>query len=1137
MTFRDAYNQLNSAQKRAVDTIEGPLLVIAGPGTGKTQLLSARVANILERTDTPAQNILCLTFTESGGANMRERLTRFIGQGAFDVNIGTYHAFGSDLITRYPEYFWETRLQSPIDDLSKRQVLLVITEAMSFKNPLRQARHHIGDLMSTLSEVKRALLTSDDLRALATQNLDFITAANRSLATIFADFSKMPSSYAVAAPYFEQTLIELTPLIPTTVIAKQFEPLAALCLTELKTALEDAADIGKTKPLTAWKNTWLAKNADNQFILAGELENRRITSLADALEAYQAALEAQGLYDFDDMILRSITALETHADLRYSLQERYLYILLDEFQDTNAAQLRLIQLLSNNPVNEGRPNILAVGDDDQAIYAFQGAQYSNMVEFYDMFKDTAVINLTENYRSHADILETASNIAMQIEERLEDRFEGMTKVLTAANTGIENSHVERREFQSEIAERAWIASEIKRLIDTGVAPSEIAILSPKHKQLESFVPYLNSHNVPVRYEKRENILDALIVRQLITMSQLVLALAGDDSSTANALWPQVLSYDFWQIPTADIWHISWQVSDSRTRTEAANQGPLSWSQALLTSSNSKLRGAANVLLTTANKVATENLETVLDYLIGTSALQTHSGRQDDEVVSSPLRTYYTSAGMQHDNPELFYETLSHLTVLRSKLREFQDRADSALMLGDFIRFISMYEAAEQPLINTSPYAQNADSVQLMTVFKAKGLEYQYVFLPNCLDSVWGGSSRGNSNKLTLPANLNPIRHAGATNDERLRILFVALTRAKSGLYLTSATRSFSGKATTRLKYFDEQQQDDGSFIAMVLPEHNRLVITDDHEAPAAELLALDWRTRHTDGLRSVDLKGLLARRLEKYQISPTDVLRYIDVEYAGPQSFFFDTILRFPSAPTPDSQFGIAVHETLEWCQHQTSEHGFAPTTDSVLEHFEQRIRAKKLTEQRTTLEIERGRETLTEFMAQRGSIFIPGAVVEKSFRSEGVLYGQAHMAGRIDRMEVDTKSKTICVVDYKTGKSYTGWKNDSKLYKYQLQLYLYKMLIEGSKTYREYKVTTGRLEFVEPDSDGKVRFLSLEFTDTELQHALTLLQTVWERVHTLNFPDTTQYPASVAGIRKFEADLLEAPTVSETGSEPPSLF
>jgi DNA helicase-2/ATP-dependent DNA helicase PcrA len=117
------------------------------------------------------------------------------------------------------------------------------------------------------------------------------------------------------------------------------------------------------------------------------------------LEQYQSALEEQGLYDFDDMIIRSIKALEEHDDLRYTLQEKYLYVLLDEFQDTNAAQLKLIELLTENPVNEGRPNVMAVGDDDQAIYAFQGAQYSNMLDFYTMYRDVLVVNLTKNYRS------------------------------------------------------------------------------------------------------------------------------------------------------------------------------------------------------------------------------------------------------------------------------------------------------------------------------------------------------------------------------------------------------------------------------------------------------------------------------------------------------------------------------------------------------------------------------------------------------------------------------------------------------------------------------------------------------------------------------------------------------------------
>jgi DNA helicase II / ATP-dependent DNA helicase PcrA len=211
--FQKVYEQLNAAQKQAVDAIDGPVLVVAGPGTGKTQLLSARVAQILRRTDTLPQNILCLTFTESGAANMRDRLTRFIGPGAYDVQIGTYHAFGGDLIRRYPEYFTDTRLERPVDELGKRQILSDIIDNLSYRSPLKQTRHHLGDLMSTISEVKRGLLDTEDLRAIAAGNLSVIEAASRTIGESLAPYVKrLPSKLATAEPVFGEIYGELAEL-------------------------------------------------------------------------------------------------------------------------------------------------------------------------------------------------------------------------------------------------------------------------------------------------------------------------------------------------------------------------------------------------------------------------------------------------------------------------------------------------------------------------------------------------------------------------------------------------------------------------------------------------------------------------------------------------------------------------------------------------------------------------------------------------------------------------------------------------------------------------------------------------------------------------------------------------------------
>lgn len=1112
VVFKATYSKLNAAQKQAVDTIDGPLLVIAGPGTGKTQLLSARVANILDKTDSLPQNILCLTFTESGALNMRERLTRFIGQAAYDVTISTYHAFGADILRRYPEYFTEYRLENPIDELGKHQIVSSIVDTMSYVNPLKQTRHHLGDLIATISEVKRALLSSADLRAIAHENSVFLQATNKAMQPLFANFTRMPGTFAKASLPFTELLHVLNEQTPAAATNKRFGSLAEIAADSLAAALDEAETSNKSKPLTAWKNQWLAKNEANEFIMDGQLANARITALADVFEAYQAALEAGGLYDFDDMIIRAIHGLQTHDDLKYTLQEQYLYLLLDEFQDTNAAQLQLVALLTDNPVNNGRPNVMAVGDDDQAIYAFQGAQYSNMIDFYQLYRDVNVVSLRENYRSHDAIIRTADKVAQQINARLEHNFDTVTKELVAKNSTLPSTAtLARNEFLSPMAQYDWIAKKIAALIKQGTHPREIAVLAPRHKQLEPLVRYLNAEHVPVRYEKRENLLEAPVVAELITMSRLVLALSRHDDTAANDLWPEVISFDFWQLPTSAIWQLSWATRDGAEKTN--------WSKAML-DDGTAFREPALLFLTLAHKVSTETLETMLDYLIGSEVADTNE--PDLPKVSSPLRDYYMSPNMQDKNPELFYETLSHLSVLRAKLRAYQAHSEHTLGLEDFLQFVSEYQAAETPIINTSPYNQQADAVQLMTVFKAKGLEFEHVFLPSSLDDVWGSTSRSSGNKLTLPPNLAPIRHAGATDDERLRLLFVAITRAKHGLYLTSYQADFAGRLGKRLKYLDEREQEDGSFKALIFPEAYQDVTVSDHASPSLEVLQLDWRSRHVAGLQQANLRHLLEERLSTYQLSPTHLTTFIDLEYAGPQRFFFNTLLRFPEAPGIDGQFGNAIHETLEWVQYRVAETGSLPTTKSINEQFSANLTAKKIIESQLPLQLERGIHALAAFMKKYGPRFQPTDRAEVNFRNENVFVGPAHLAGKIDRMEIDTKSKTITVVDYKTGKSYEKWESIPKLHRYRLQLYCYKILIEHSRSFAGYKVTTGRLMFVEPDAKGQVHSLELTFKDDELTEARQLLEALWNHVHALQFPDVSDYEANLKGIRAFEQALRD---------------
>lgn len=1111
-TYTEALRGLNAAQKKAVTTIEGPVLVIAGPGTGKTQLLTTRIAHILATTDTLPQNILCLTFTDSAAQTMRERLATMIGQDAYNVTISTYHAFGSELIRRFPEYFTSDSTLQAADDLSIDRMLRQSIQALPHDSPLRYAELYLPDIRTLISDAKRALLTPDDLRQVAKTNLAYIEHASPIVATRLQSLVRITKK---ATPLFAALADKLEETIPHQKAPSGVQPLSNILLDELRDALKVVEESGKQTPLVKWKNAWLAKDNSGQFVVDGTQANRKLLAVADVYEHYLATLAEQGLFDYDDMILRAVRALEAHNDLRYSLQEQYLYLLLDEFQDTNGAQLRLVELLTDNPIHEGRPNVLAVGDDDQAIYAFQGADYSHMLQFQQLYRDVATIPLTQNYRSHASILHTARGVAEQIEERLHHHFPEIEKTLIAAGTNLpKTAIVERREAQSDIMQYAWVTKRIAALIASGVPAHEIAVLTPQHKYLEPLVAFLQQENIPIHYDKRENILDDPAVNQLLRMSELCLALLRGEQETANALWAEVLSFDFWGLPTTLIWRLSWQTADDKH----------SWTEELL--ADPELKPVALFFIRLSQLAATETLETMLDYLIGSVPLELHEPGY--HTYQSPYNAHYFGGLMQAtvtlfetDKHAHFWQLLNSLIILRARLQDYRTESDDPLTLADLIAFVAAHRAADIKILNTSPYATGTDAVQLMTAYKAKGMEFEAVFVLAVTDAAWGSSARAGSARLSLPPNLHFIRYAGATDDERLRLFYVALTRAKSQLYLTSYTHQYTGKQLPRLRYLNETTNDQSVLYSPLLPEGTQAIKSAENGVPqpTAEL-ATYWQHRHESALSSDDMQALLHNRLTQYQLSPTHLCNFIDLVHCGPQAFFTHTILRFPQAMRPEVHFGNAIHETLEWLHHTAKKAGKVPSSDTVEQAFVRNLCNKRLTAVDTQRYLLRGTAALQAYLQQRAHTISPTNIVEYSFRGEGVFIGKAHLAGKIDKLIVDKTRKTITIVDYKTGKSYQRWASELKLHKYKMQLYSYKLLVEGSQRFAGYTVEDAYLEFVEPDEEGAIHELHVTFAESEIQHLRRLIEAMWNCVHALQLPDTTAYSQSLSGVLAFEQDL-----------------
>ena len=501
MDFQKAYQNLNAEQRQAVDQIDGPLLIIAGPGTGKTQLLSVRVANILKQTDTSPENILCLTFTETGASNMRDRLTSFIGSEANKINISTYHGFGSLLLHNYQD-----DLQASIDELDQFTIIRQI-QAQLPPNDILRGDHQTKNIISAISDLKTSLLTPAELRTIVAKNQHDNQLISKALQPIFA---KLPSRslFKTAEPIYREILTALAPFTSPQPIVGKVEPIANTYLSTLNEILEQesAKDKPSASPLTTWRNKYFCKNENNEFQIDDYIANKKLLSLANIMELYSQRLSQEHRFDYNDMILSAVKLLEDNLDFKYTVQEHYQYILLDEFQDTNDAQARLVQLLTDNPANNHRPNIMAVGDDDQANYGFQGARQSNFQDFNDQYHPT-IITLTKNYRSSQVILDFAQNIITQSLDRFSSA-RNINKVIKSQKI-TKNSNIHRQEFSTAPAEYSWIAQKIHQLNTQGCPASDIAIIAPKHKYLEAILPFLKQYNLPISYQKRENILEDL----------------------------------------------------------------------------------------------------------------------------------------------------------------------------------------------------------------------------------------------------------------------------------------------------------------------------------------------------------------------------------------------------------------------------------------------------------------------------------------------------------------------------------------------------------------------------------------------------------------------------------------------------
>jgi DNA helicase-2/ATP-dependent DNA helicase PcrA len=982
--FSDAYASLNAAQKQAVDTIDGPVMVIAGPGTGKTQILTLRIANILLKTDTQAQNILALTFTESGAKAMRDRLRRYIGADAYRVTIATFHGFAESLIRMYPDAYSKVIGGRPARELEKIECIETILEDTTIKllRPAGDPSYYIGHILRTVGTLKQEYVTPD----------------------LFA-----------------------------SIITQQETELQGIEKTH-----EKGAHKGKVRGEYTKKEKSIEKNRELLYIYM----------------QYEAVLKERRLYDFEDMIVETIKALESDESMLRDVQETYQYLLADEHQDVNGAQNRILELLS---AYHESPNIFVVGDEKQAIYRFQGASLENFLYFEEKFPNTQTIQLTENYRSGQMILDASHSLI-----RTEEGPEAKLRVPLNAASGIE-SIVEERHFSHQVVEDTYLTDAIAKAIASGTDAQEIAVIVRTNREVEQCALLLRKYGVSVTASA-----DGDILAHPITHSVLHLIDAIVESKNERPLFT-ILHGSYWGISKNDLVKIISAQNYGTTLLDIiSNHETLN---DLNVTNPGNVSRVAEVLAEARARETVDAPHRVLEFILRQSGFLDHVIATDPFEGTRVLRRIYDEI-----------ESM----VLRDNIVTLHGVRSS------FQKSVAYRLPVSAPFIAT-----NQNAVQVMTAHKSKGLEFEMVFLPHVSDGLWGGSHKRTYFDIPLTKHLDDSQFDPA-DDER-RLLYVAMTRAKTKLCLSSAETNAEGKELVPSRLFED-----------IDDMYRKSVATEPEEAsfdPVSHLKQVEPAPVIETGFLEMVLsqRGLSATSLNNYLKSPWDYL--------------YRNVLRVPEVQPLHMQFGTAMHNVMEKVTAHHTKEKKVPTDTQIKTFLEQELAYLPISKEEYVRRHERGLSSLYAYISHSSPNYPETTSEEFGVRvamETGIPeFPEVMLTGKLDRLDFDRQDNVVRIIDYKTGKPKTrnviegNTKGSDGGYKRQLVFYA--LLLELYDDPR-YRCKHGVLAFLEPDSKGVIHEEAYSITDDEIAALKIEISTVVKEIISGSFlqnecdPNSSEY-------------------------------
>jgi DNA helicase II / ATP-dependent DNA helicase PcrA len=1044
--FLEAFSKLNPAQKDAVMAIDGPVLVLAGAGTGKTQVLAIRIAQILKETDSRPENILCLTFTESGVSAMRKRLFAMIGPDAYSVNIFTFHGFCDRIIREYSERFFFLRESEQIEPLERLEMFVEIFGTLSANSPLRPYGNpdaFLRSAQSVISQLKREDISPERFQTLVFETEEFFEKSREYFELFLEKNARTISDedVSVLSNALKQILPENTFV---RILHENFFSRLELYQTEK----------GSFKPLKdELKKFWesLGKNLPRQKELAEKV-----------YPAYEAMLRERGLYDFDDMVLFVLREMKKDQQFLDSFREQFSYLLADEYQDTNGAQNELLEMLSGS---FDEPNIFFVGDDDQSIYRFQGASLENVIGFFKKYgKQGKIITLEENYRSTQTILDASKAVIDCNTHRIFSLLERGEKRLIAKKEK-EGDSIILAEVPSLEQEREWIADQVQEYIRKGTDPSEIAVLFRNNADGDEMAEVFFEKGIPFFLDRKRDALQNTDLQKLLRLFRFLLN--PEDSHELFFL----LRSDFFHFDPLEVHQL---FLDAKLQKKSACE--MLFDRAL----DSKKERENDVEQESLFVHVSEQKKYLSVSSFFDSLLQ-WQGYFVNLPFSEAFANIANDSGfLKHILDAKKYDALTSVNALFDMVKKWM-REKKDFSLADFLEKIHSHERlrVEIPIIENG---RKESSVRLMTAHKAKGLEFEIVFLVKCSEKQW--EKKRIFDGLSLPANVfsNDFSfEAQMRHEDERRLFYVALTRAKKRLLISFASTDQNGRESLSSRFVREIPE-------VLIKKNNDTRGSDPVSSPL-------FRMTKEKNILDVE-KEMYRRALEGLMLSITHLNAYREC----PRKFQYSTLLRVPQAKNKHSALGTAAHSALReiYALYSKGVLTLSAAKEKLLESFEIALKKEFLSQKDYEETLEYGKNLLEEyfFHYEKTLFSAPKTFLEYDFRSYNIEVEGVPVTGRIDKIEVlDEALKRVKVVDYKTGSPDKALAKDDAT----RQIVFYQLLCDLAPNF-PWKMEFGELDFLKKNKKSEFVRREVGVLPEDIESLRSEIVRVWRELQTLEF-------------------------------------